>query len=29
MDTTNPALIEALALIVLIAFLSWLFTRFD
>lgn len=29
MDMANTALIEALALIVLIAFLSWLFTRFD
>jgi flagellar biogenesis protein FliO len=29
MDTATTALIEALALILLIAFLSWLFTRFD
>lgn len=29
MDTATIALIEALALIALVAFLSWLFTRFD
>lgn len=29
METATTALVEALALILLIAFLSWLFTRFD
>lgn len=29
MDTATTALIEGLALVALIAFLSWLLTRFD
>lgn len=29
MDTATAALIEGLALVALIAFLSWLLTRFD